>query len=500
MNGKRALAGLAVLGVSVLVLSRLGGGGDPPPPETSVFAARRGTLPITLTETGTLNTRNAAYVKLEVEGNTKIAWLVEEGASVTSGDVVVELDKTECKKRLEDLESQKIQAKSDLKGAETERELQGAQNQTDSEKSRMALQVAWVQLDKLVYGEIPAEEKKRKLRIEKGHSALQKAEEKYKTMPGLLDLGFVTKAQVEEERLKVKEAEVELDAAEQDMELYEKFEKPLALKQKTADFTQAWREVWAVQQRTASQSEQKEAVVLQRELALKAIRARLAEERHRLESLTLRAPRPGVVIYGDPANPWNRDEIKVGAEVWQNRIIVTIPDTNEMMVTVQVHEADVNVVHSGMPTTVTLETYKDLVLHGAVQKVAAVATAGGWMEDVKKFRVDVALVGSNLNLRPGITAKAEISVGELKDVLHVPIQAVQTKEGTHRCWVRQGNRNVATEVEIGRTNDLYVEIKKGLAEGEQVLLYDPQGSDAGPSGRAPTPRPAVPAAPGAGRP
>ena len=43
----------------------------------------------------------------------------------------------------------------------------------------------------------------------------------------------------EEERLKLQEAAAELDAAQQDMELYEKFQKPLDTKQKTADKVQA---------------------------------------------------------------------------------------------------------------------------------------------------------------------------------------------------------------------------------------------------------------------
>jgi multidrug resistance efflux pump len=286
---KRAIAILLLLGLGLLGLRWAASPTDPEPAETSVFSVKRGLLPITLVETGTLNTKNASNIRADVEGAPKISWLVDEGAVVKSGDVLVELDKTDCKKRIEDLQNQMIQARSDLKTAETDRDVQDAQNKTDWEKAKLALQVAWVQLEKLVYGEIPAEEKKRKLRIEKGRSGLQKADEKYKTMPGLRDLGFVTRAQVEEERLKVQEARVELDAAEQDMDLYEEYEKPLALKQKTADFTQAWREVWSTKQRVASQEDQRGVVVFQRKLTVKAIRERLDEEKKRLEGMTLKA-------------------------------------------------------------------------------------------------------------------------------------------------------------------------------------------------------------------
>ncbi|MEZ0229756.1 MAG: efflux RND transporter periplasmic adaptor subunit, partial [Planctomycetota bacterium] len=81
-------------------------------------------------------------------------------------------------------------------------------------------------------------------------------------------------------------------------------------------------------------------------------------------------------------------------------------------------------------------------------------------------------------LRTGITAKAEIAIGEMKNVVYVPLQTVQVKDGKHRCFVKARGAVQPREVEIGRSNDDYVEIKKGLDEGEVVLLYDPSGEGA----------------------
>src|SRR5208337_4388231 len=109
---KSAIVVVGLLGLGLAGTRFLGSAGDPPPAETSVFAAKRGMLPITLIETGTLNTKNASNVRADVEGSAKIAWLVDEGATVKSGDVLVELDKTDCKKRIEELVNQRIQAES----------------------------------------------------------------------------------------------------------------------------------------------------------------------------------------------------------------------------------------------------------------------------------------------------------------------------------------------------------------------------------------------------
>src|SRR5205807_9577414 len=99
----------------------------------------------------------------------------------------------------------------------------------------------------------------------------------------------------------------------------------------------------------------------------------------------------------------------------------------------QVHEADINQLKLGLKATITLDTYKGVVLNGEISKIAAVAISGGWRDDVKKFAVDVGIVGSNLNLRTGITAKAEIKIGQLADVIYVPLQAVEVKDGKHRA-------------------------------------------------------------------
>ena len=51
------------------------------------FTVKRGDLSITLTERGTLKTRNAAQVRSQVEGRTPIQWLADEGKAVKQGDV-----------------------------------------------------------------------------------------------------------------------------------------------------------------------------------------------------------------------------------------------------------------------------------------------------------------------------------------------------------------------------------------------------------------------------
>src|SRR4051812_3172419 len=69
---------------------------------TATFAAKHGDLEITVVEGGSLEAQEKVEVKSEVEGQTKILSIVDEGYFVTPDDVesmkvLVELDSTEIR-------------------------------------------------------------------------------------------------------------------------------------------------------------------------------------------------------------------------------------------------------------------------------------------------------------------------------------------------------------------------------------------------------------------
>ncbi len=188
--------------------------------------------------------------------------------------------------------------------------------------------------------------------------------------------------------------------------------------------------------------------------------------------------------YGDPARPWYDDEIKVGSTVWQGRTVISLPDLREMQVLINVHEADIDKVKLDLPVNVTIETHRGSALHGKVTEIAAVASSGEWGEDNQKsFKVEISMETSDLELRAGISARAEILVEELPDVIHVPLHAVLAEEGRQFCFVREGTEFVERTLEIGKSNAHYVVITSGLQEGESVLLYDPRHEGAASSER-----------------
>jgi len=70
-----------------------------------------------------------------------------------------------------------------------------------------------------------------------------------------------------------------------------------------------------------------------------------------------------------------------------------------------------------------------------------------------------------------MTAQVRIFANELPNVLVVPVQAVVEKEGKHYAYVADRFRGIERrDLEVGETDERYVQIKSGLGEGERVIL------------------------------
>jgi HlyD family secretion protein len=441
---------------------------------------KRQTLKIVLTERGTLKAKNSTKIVCEAHG--KIAQLIDEGKSVKKGEVLVELDKDDTQNRLEQYENQITQLEAELKSATTEELIQVGQNKTDIEKAQLNLEVARVELRKHKEATVPAKERELKLKIEEAEIKFTDAKDELKVNEELFKEDFATAYDVEQAKLALKRASNDVETAKMNWASYRDYDLPLETRKKESAVTEAERGLERAQKRAEAQLSAKGARVQQKKVQLSRVQSHIKRTKKQLDKMTIKAPTDGTVLYGDPDNPWNVENIKVGGQVWHNMTLMTLPDPSEMAAVVQVHEADIDKVKLEMPAFITSEMQKDVIFDGEVIKIGTVANAGRrrWGGDnVKRFKVELTLKGENLNLKPGTSARVEIQIGEVPDVLAVPLQAVFAKEGKHYCFRSNGGKPERVEVEPGQSNEAFVEIKSGLDEGHKVLLYDPEVAEEG---------------------
>jgi HlyD family secretion protein len=449
-----------------------------------LFTVHRDDLAITIVENGTIVAKESQKVIARIRSEGKITFLVEEGRNVAEGEVVCRLDAATMQSQLEQVQLDFLQTEVALKSAVTELEIQTVENTANLAKAKVALEKAGKELEKYQDGQAPQERRKLEVAIKDTETEFNRAQKNLADSKQLLEQNYIKKSELEDHQIAFEKATVQKEGAELDLKIFDKYTFPMTMTELQTKLADAQREVATVQKRGESTLGQKQVAVQQAEKRVKMQTTQLAEKQEEIENMVLRAPCPGIVVYGDPHNPWMRTQIHVGGSAYSGQPVLTIPDLRVMQVKVQIHEADIDKVKVGLLATVTTETYPGLLLHGEVSRIASVANGendwGGPVE-VKKFDVEITLkTDAGLHLRPGISAKAEIHVDKRPGTLFVPLQSVFAEGGEHFCHVLQpGGGPVRRRVEIGSSNDTYVEVTAGLNEHEAVLLYNPSLPEAG---------------------
>lgn len=123
--------------------------------------------------------------------------------------------------------------------------------------------------------------------------------------------------------------------------------------------------------------------------------------------------------------------IASGEKAMDGSELIAITDYAKLSVVVQVDELDIPTVEMGMPATITLDALPNKEFKGTVTKIAKEDTASN---GVSLFDVTVGLTTSE-GVLAGMSAEVSVTTAEKKDVLIVPIEAVQERNGKYTVAV-----------------------------------------------------------------
>jgi HlyD family secretion protein len=191
-------------------------------------------------------------------------------------------------------------------------------------------------------------------------------------------------------------------------------------------------------------------------LALARERAR--ELTARVEALTVRAPRDGVV-YGLPQ--------RVGEAVAAGQVVANVTDPDRPQVRVKVDQPDLPRVARGQRLIVTFDGLPDDRWEGTLHTVArGLREVGG--REVAELIGEIRDPGHLLPLNASVNV--EVVVGERPSVLVIP-RAALLRDGERRfVFGLAGGRVDRREVKVGLVGTTEVEVVTGLSEGEPVIL------------------------------
>src|SRR5690606_21492999 len=117
--------------------------------------------------------------------------------------------------------------------------------------------------------------------------------------------------------------------------------------------------------------------------------------------------------------------------------------------------------------------YPDRALAGKVVQIALAPTISG---QGRAYEVTVDIdVPADVELRSGMSARADIYLGDGGTKLAVPVEAVVTDTGeddaiTRHVWVARDGKGRKVKVGTGLSDDRWEEVTSGLSEGELVIV------------------------------
>jgi HlyD family secretion protein len=225
--------------------------------------------------------------------------------------------------------------------------------------------------------------------------------------------------------------------------------------------------------------------------------AAVKQARDNLSKTTIFAPMAGTIsaLYKEVG------EIALGSQ-FQEDVIMIVSDLSFMDALVDVDENDIVNVSSGDSATIEIDALPDEVFHGVVREIASSANISGLGSTDQKteFEVKLTILDAVPELRPGMTASADIVVETRDSTLCVPIQCVTVR--TPEQLESRGNSTAgeaeadstsqpqytpdkdgfvpivfivedglvkAVQVETGVQSETHIEILEGISEGDEIV-------------------------------
>ena len=335
------------------------------------------------------------------------ALYVEEGARVRVGQVLAELENTEQLARLE--------------------------------AERALLAKAEAQLALLRAGARAEERERARAAVEEARAVREHAEAAYQRAKRLQERGILSRQ--------------ELDLAEREW--------------RTAHARwEAARQQYA---RLLAGSRPEEIAAAEAEVHLARARVREAEAHY--ENTRLRAPRDGIIL---------RCFMRAGEVVRPETLgqpVLSMADDSRLRVRAEVDETDVAKIRLGAPAFITADAYRGETFTGRVIKIGAAVGRKTMMSDDPAEKRDREVLETWVELDPsargrlviGLRVDVIIELARRENVLIIPRSAVFARQGRTFVKVRQGDRWIERPVRLGQHDEMHVEVREGLAEGDVIL-------------------------------
>lgn len=483
----------------------------------SVVRAVRGDISETENLTGTVEPLHEVDVQAEIPG--KVAWVGPDvGAAVSRGQALVRLDTAlaasgaaqsaaavsaaqarygqtrvglqltteQTASAVRTAENNMEAARNRLRQAKTSAELTRSRVENAVTQAQLGVRSAESQLADVKAGARSQEINQAQARVDQARSALKLAQTNLGRMTSLAKSGAVAQAQVDSAQTEYDSAASNLRVAEQALDLAKEgarseqvrlAELAVATARETLAQTEAQRGQVDVAERDVRSAEvaldqAQESVRLARSQRGQVAStqqdvqaARAAVEQAGAANLTSRTQLSKHVIYSPISGIVAARNVEPGEGASAGVSLMRIVDLNPVRVACEASELQVAKLRVGQETQVTVDALGRRRFTGRIADIAPQVR-----KDQRIYIVRIEVANPDRALRAGMFARISIVTGMHQNTVLVPRDVLIERGESRVVYAVDGNKIDVRDVQIGASDDRYVEITRGVKVGDMLTL------------------------------
>lgn len=423
------------------------------PVETATVT--RGDMEQTIEITGDINALEKVTLSAKIAG--RVAQVsAREGDPVARGQVVVRLDQQDLLSNLQTAQGGLEMALARLSQAKTSQRV--TKIQTDA-----AIEQAQAMLDSanagLAVAKNPSRSQDRIIAensVAEAKANLDRAESDYKRNKSLVTQGAISQSTFDVYEMSYKVAQTQYKSATERLSLIKEGGRVELVRQSEASVASA-REGLRTAKANASQNLLRKEDVRQAQAALAQAKAGVAIAQQQLSYSLIRSPMAGILA---------QRTTEPGQVVAPGQTLGDVVDLRSLYLKGDVSETEIVNVSAGQSVRVKVDAIPRRTFSGIVEKVYPAAPAA-----TRNFPLRVRISASGRDIRPGMFARGQIVVGVSKDVMLVPKDAIEERQGTKMVFYVSKNSAKRAVVTVLRENSLYAQVAEpsGIKVGDVVV-------------------------------
>ncbi len=162
-----------------------------------------------------------------------------------------------------------------------------------------------------------------------------------------------------------------------------------------------------------------------------------------------------------------------GRDVTTFKPVAIVADLEELEVSANPLDSQLQELVEGMPVTVSLSSRPGEEFPGSIRRLPYPYGGGGRSQGVEEedtsTRIGLEVSPREIGLEQGDLVRVEVVLEEKQDVLWLPPQAIRTFDGRRFVVVQDGEAQRRVDVKIGIEGEDRVEIEEGLTLGQVVI-------------------------------